>query len=269
MREKTNESRPKHHFFLQKQRVFCHRKRLRNKYHCANNGNRSKNFLFLQEHNVHPLRNADKTLLIARGNRTRTRDTAHYPGGARIGRHRPWGLPTAVRGLASCHIRTRGAWHRAICTHGALPTRITRAARWGHRAAAPSARCAAWSHAHYAHGMAVRPVSGALGVTRRRALRGPGAPAGGRGRTETPPAKLSTCATCHAHGTLRTRGAHAILARALPTATGRCGARVDRRGFHGNAALRHCGKPRLLYHAQTAVPLFRGSLGFFRFRRRV
>ncbi len=36
-----------------------------------------------------------------------------------------------------------------------------------------------------------------VGMTRRRALRGPGAPAGGRGRTETPPAKLSACATCH------------------------------------------------------------------------
>ena len=34
-------------------------------------------------------------------------------------------------------------------------------------------------------------------MTRRRALRGPGAPAGGRGRTETPPAKLSACDTCH------------------------------------------------------------------------
>ena len=33
-----------------------------------------------------------------------------------------------------------------------------------------------------------------VGMTRRRALRGPGAPAGGRGRTETPPAKLSACA---------------------------------------------------------------------------
>ena len=49
-------------------------------------------------------------------------------------RHYPWRLATTVRGLASYHIRTRGAWHRAICTHGALPTRITRAARWGHRA---------------------------------------------------------------------------------------------------------------------------------------
>ena len=37
--------------------------------------------------------------------------------------------------------------------------------------------------------------------------RGPGAPAGGRGRTETPPAKLSACATCHAHGKIRLRGA--------------------------------------------------------------
>ena len=35
-----------------------------------------------------------------------------------------------------------------------------------------------------------------VGMIRRRALRGPGAPAGA-GRTETPPAKLSACATCH------------------------------------------------------------------------
>ena len=44
-----------------------------------------------------------------------------------------------------------------------------------------------------------------VGMTKRRALRGY------RGRTETPPAKLSACATCH-------------YPRALPTATGRCGA---------------------------------------------
>ena len=82
-------------------------------------------------------------------------------------------------------------------------------ARCPHRAAAPSARCAAWRAV----------VSGALGATRRRALRGPGAPAGGRGRTETPPAKLSTCATCHAHGTLPTRGAHGgAMGTSRPTA---------------------------------------------------
>ena len=44
-----------------------------------------------------------------------------------------------------------------------------------------------------------------MGVTGRRALRGY------RGRTETPPTKLSACATCH-------------YPRALPTTTGRCGA---------------------------------------------
>ena len=46
-----------------------------------------------------------------------------------------------------------------------------------------------------------------VGMTKRRALRGY------RGRTETPPAKLSACATCH-------------YPRALPTATGRCGAMI-------------------------------------------
>ena len=68
-----------------------------------------------------------------------------------------------------------------------------------------TARCAAWHPAPLPCGMAVRPVSGALGVSRCHALRGY------RGRTETPPAKLSACATCQ-------------YSRALPTATGRCGA---------------------------------------------
>ena len=43
-----------------------------------------------------------------------------------------------------------------------------------------TARCAAWHPAPLPCGMAVRPVSGALGVSRRHALRGY------RGRTETP-----------------------------------------------------------------------------------
>ena len=65
----------------------------------------------------------------------------------------------------------------------------------------------------------VRSVPGVLGVTRRRALRGPGAPAGGRGRTETPPAKLSMCATCHDYGTLPSRGAHGgAMGTSRPTA---------------------------------------------------
>ena len=43
-------------------------------------------------------------------------------------------------------------------------------------------------------------------MTRRRALRGPGAPAGGRGRTETPPPQNSQRVPgCHAHGALRGR----------------------------------------------------------------
>ena len=57
--------------------------------------------------------------------------------------------------------------------------RTTRAA-W--RCAPPVLHC----RAHHACGMVARPVPGALGVTRRCALRGPGASAGGRGRTETP-----------------------------------------------------------------------------------
>ena len=59
-----------------------------------------------------------------------------------------------------------------------------------------------------------------VGMTRRRALRGPGAPAGGRGRTETPPAKLSACDTCHCArtGALRTQGVHGHTARAGCTA---------------------------------------------------
>ena len=63
-----------------------------------------------------------------------------------------------------------------------------------------------------------------VGGNRRRALRGPGAPAGGRGRTETPPATLSACATCNARGhyarAVRTRIAHAKFARASRTTTG-------------------------------------------------
>ena len=98
-----------------------------------------------------------------------------------------------ARGLRTCPV-VRSRCGRARCPH---------------RAAAPSARCAAWRAV----------VSGALGATRRRALRGPGAQAGGRGRTETPPAKLSTCATCHAHGTLPTRGAHGgAMGTSRPTA---------------------------------------------------
>ena len=46
-------------------------------------------------------------------------------------------------------------------------------------------------------------------MTRRRALRGPGAPAGDKGRTETPPAKLSACATCHYPREIRTTTGHA------------------------------------------------------------
>ena len=57
------------------------------------------------------------------------------------------------------------------------------------------------------------PFSGALKMTERRALRGY------RGRTETPPAKLSACATCHAYGTLPTRGAHGgAMGTSRPTA---------------------------------------------------
>ena len=97
----------------------------------------------------------------------------------------------AVRAFARAHhscpvVRSRCG--RARCAAAGPPGSRRRA----------SARCAAWHRAPLLLGVAVRPVFGALGVTRRRALRGPGAPAGGRGCTETPPAKLSACATCHA-----------------------------------------------------------------------
>ena len=50
----------------------------------------------------------------------------------------------------------------------------------------------------WAAGALARGGNKVVGGKRRRALRGPGAPAGGRGRTETPPAKLSACVTCQA-----------------------------------------------------------------------
>ena len=92
-------------------------------------------------------------------------------------------------------MREPGGWRAARGGGGQASRPI--ATRHG-RCAREGARDAAWRCA---------PFPGRWGVTRRRALRGPGALAGGRGRTETPPAKLSTCATCHAHGTLPTRGA--------------------------------------------------------------
>ena len=57
--------------------------------------------------------------------------------------------------------------------------------------------------------------SAAVGGTGRRALRSY------RGRTETPPAKLSACATCHAHGALpgampHAQNSHDHGVRALP-----------------------------------------------------
>ena len=73
-----------------------------------------------------------------------------------------------------------------------------------------------------------------MGVTGRRALRGPGAPAGGRGRTETPPSKtLSVCYRHYAHalpGPRGTRINHAIFARALP-------GRITRAARWGHRAL--------------------------------
>ena len=78
----------------------------------------------------------------------------------------------------------------AAATHGARKIRALRHC--------PPPRCAAWHRA---------PRWGA-GVTRRRALRGY------RGRPETPPAKLSACATCH----IRTRNSHAHCPWRLATA---------------------------------------------------
>ena len=91
-----------------------------------------------------------------------------------------------------------------------------------------SARCAAWHPApspvaarHRGAWLGTMRLGGAprwgAGVIGRRALRGPGAPAGGRGRTETPPTKLSAYATCHYTRNIRTAITHAKFARALPT----------------------------------------------------
>ncbi len=80
-----------------------------------------------------------------------------------------------------CEPEGTGGFRRAIARGGSPP----RCAAW-HRAKFARARCG--------YGAAALPR---VGMTRRRALRGPGAPAGGRGRTETPPEKLSACDTCH------------------------------------------------------------------------
>ncbi len=72
---------------------------------------------------------------------------------------------------------------RTCITHGALP-------------APCRARGAVWCRG-----------SAAVGGTGRRALRSY------RGRTETPPAKLSACATCYAHGALPGAMPHAWCAR--------------------------------------------------------
>ena len=130
-----------------------------------------------------------------------TRNTpAHYPGGAMSAatarggsspsrlapyRHYTRKIRTRITPVSRCR-----AHHSCGLAVGRdvpiAPPRHRRGARLG----IPRPRRAAWSRAPWC-GMAVRPVSGALGVTRRRALRGY------RGRTETPPAKLSACATCH------------------------------------------------------------------------
>ena len=81
--------------------------------------------------------------------------------------------------------------------------------------------------------------------TERRALRGPGAPAGGRGRTETPPAKLSACATCCQaayHGgeppRAMRRGGGSREARRRSAARGGQASRRTATGPHGNG----CGR---------------------------
>ena len=173
--------------------------------------------------------------------------------------HRAHAESFACRGSVRGTVRGRAAHparchDRAAITHAkfarALRTRLGGRARCPHRAAAPSARCAAWSHAHYAHGMAVRPVSGALGVTRRRA---PARLLGGARRR--PRQNSQRVLLAIPNGTLPTRGAHAIFARALCTATGRCGAmgtsrptaithawcarNTRTRITHGHEAMRH------------------------------
>ncbi len=83
-------------------------------------------------------------------------------------------------------------------------------------------------------------------MTRRRALRGPGAPAGGRGRTETPPEKLSACDTCHC---ARAGGiAHAGGARPYRTS------RVGCTAHYSGGAMR-TSRPTAITHAKFARPL--------------
>ena len=96
------------------------------------------------------------------------------------------------------------------------------------------------------------PFSGALEVTERRALRGY------RGRTETPPAKLSAYATCHAYGTLPTHGAPggAMVGRRASRlalyrhAHGACRTRIAHAIFARGVLPRHC--PWRLATAATA-----------------
>ena len=76
---------------------------------------------------------------------------AHYPGGAMIGRHRPWGLPTLpARALPPLHTQNSHTIYTALGAHRPCPVARSRCgrARCPHRAAAPSARCAAWNPAN-------------------------------------------------------------------------------------------------------------------------
>ena len=94
------------------------------------------------------------------GPAARSRGAVSWCGPVAVGRD-AWspGLPARAAAPSPVAARHRGAWLGTM--------RLGGAPRWG------------------------------AGLTGRRALRGPGAPAGGRGRTETPPAKLSACVTCH------------------------------------------------------------------------
>ena len=107
----------------------------------------------------------------------------------------------------------------------------------------------------WAAGALARGENKVVGGNRRRALRGPGAPAGGRGRTETPPAKLSACATCQA----ACDGGMGRAARAPSMAPHNRSAAVAREGRGRGAG---AGRPSIAPYRNGTAP--RGTQGAWR-----
>ena len=103
-----------------------------------------------------------------------TRNTpVHYPGGAMVGRHRPWGLPTLpARALPPLHTQNSHADYARVPLPCAPLVRHGGRARCPHRAAAPSARCAAWHPAPSPCGMVARAVVRHGGAPRFRGAGG-------------------------------------------------------------------------------------------------